>query len=129
MLKEADGSVSLIRIFDRYSVAAPTPQSPQQPLPLNLVIMMRSGIFRGPATIKIKATSPSGTDLPTLEFPVHFEGDDERATLLAMNIGFTPPEQGLYWFDVVLDEKLVTRIPLRVVFQRMGPVTAQPPQQ
>ena len=128
ILTEADGGVSLIRMFDRYSLPAPSPQTPASPIPLNAAIILRSGIFRGPATLKIRPNSPSGQELPTLEFPIHFEGDDERGSAIMVNMGFAPPEQGLFWFDVILDDELITRIPLRVIFQRLGPVPVRPPQ-
>ena len=28
-------------------------------------------------------------------------------------------QEGLYWFDVLLDDTLLTRIPFRVIYQRM----------
>jgi hypothetical protein len=122
VLTEADGAISLIRIFDRYSVQAPSPQNPAANIPLNVVVMLRSGMFRGPATLKFLPNSPSGQILSTLEFPILFEGDDERGSAVMLNMGFAPPEAGLYWFDILLDDDMVTRIPLRVVFQRTGPV-------
>lgn len=127
ILTEQDGGISLIRIFDRYSLAAPSPEAQPTPIPLNVVIMLRAGMFRGPATIKISPVSPSGTTLSTLEFPVNFEGDNERGTAVMLNMGFVPTEQGLYWFDIRLDDEMITRIPLRVVFQRVGPVLGKGP--
>jgi hypothetical protein len=127
VLREGDGGLSLIRIFDRYSVPAPSPQTPPANIPLNVVVLLRSGMFRGPATLKIRPVSPSEQQLSTLEFPVNFEGDNERGAAIILNMGFAPPEQGLYWFDIILDDELITRIPLRVLFQRMGPVVGGPP--
>jgi hypothetical protein len=129
ILTEADGAISLIRVFDRYTVPAPSPEGPNPTIPANVVLAFRSGIYRGPATIKFRTISPSEDLLGAIEFPVQFEGDNERGTLLMFNMGFSPQEQGLYWFEVLLDEDLVTRIPLRVIFARMGPVASQAPPQ
>src|SRR5437879_267256 len=93
VLREGDGVMSLIRVFDRYSLPAPSAQTPPSPIPLNLVILMRSGIFRGPATIKLRPVSPSGEEKPVLEFPTHFEGDDERGAALVLTMGFLATEQ------------------------------------
>jgi len=122
ILTEADGAISLIRVFDRYSMPAPSPQAPANPIPLNLAVLFRSGIFRGPATIKLVPNTPSQQQLQPLEFPSNFEGDDERGSAVFASIGFVPPEHGLYWFDVFLDEEKITRIPLRVIFHRIGPL-------
>lgn len=65
--------------------------------------------------------------MSSLEFPLNFEGDNERGAAVMLNMGFVPQEQGLHWFDVILDDELITRIPLRVVFQRVGPVASPIP--
>jgi hypothetical protein len=48
-----------------------------------------------------------------------------------VNIGFNmnlqDVEEGLYWFDVHVGDRLVTRMPLRVLYQRtIGPAAPQP---
>jgi hypothetical protein len=120
ILQEQDGGISLIRVFDRYNVPEPTETVPVLTIPLTLVVLMRSGIFRGPSTLKIQGYSPSGQALPPIEVPMLFEGDDERGALVAVNIGFAAKEQGLHWFDVSVDDQPKTRIPLRIVFQKGG---------
>lgn len=127
VLTEADGGISLIRVFDRYNLPAPSPQAPAPTIALNVVVLLRSGMYRGPATLKIRPVSPAEQILTTLELPINFEGDNERGAMVMLNMGFVPPEQGLYWFDILLDEELITRIPLRVLFQRAGPVVGPPP--
>ena len=69
LLQEADGGMSLIRVFDRYSVPEPSETIPVVTIPLTLVLLMRSGIFRGPVTVKIVGHSPSGQELPPIEIP------------------------------------------------------------
>ncbi len=53
------------------------------------------------------------------EFPVLFEGQDRGVAIVAP-MTLVLDEEGLYWFDVTFEEKLVTRIPLRVLYQRVG---------
>lgn len=79
VLTETDGGISLIRIFDRYNVPAPSEAHPLS-IPLNVVIVLRSGVFRGPATLKLRPISPSESEVATLEYQVNFEGDNERGT-------------------------------------------------
>jgi len=45
------------------------------------------------------------------------EGDDDRGVNVRLLIQFTAEEEGIYWFDVLLDDEVVTRMPLRVVYQ------------
>ena len=63
-------------------------------------------------------TKGIGNVLPSAEAPVLFEGD-ERGCVLATPLGVVAEEEGLYWFDVSLEGTLLTRIPLRVMYQKM----------
>ena len=119
VLKEADNVLSVIRIVDRFTVPGVTPEMPPQPLAFMIVISFKSGFMRGKQVIAIRPKSPTGDDLPAMEFPVLFEGDDDRGLAMAFPIQWVPPEEGLYWWDVYLNQELVTRMPLRVVYQRM----------
>src|SRR5271157_4694811 len=83
LLQESDGGLSLIRVFDRYTVAEPSESIPITTIPLTLVILMRSGIFRGPSTINVVGYSPSGQEIANIPIPTLFEGDNERGALLA----------------------------------------------
>jgi len=120
VLKEADNVLSVIRVVDRFTVPGVTPEMPPQPLTFMIVISFKSGFMRGKQVIAIRPKSPTGVDLPAMEFPVLFEGDDDRGLAMAFPIQWVPPEEGLYWWDVYLNQELVTRMPLRVVYQRMA---------
>jgi hypothetical protein len=120
VLREADGVLSVIRIVDRFTVNGVTPEMPPQPMAFTIVISFKAGFMRGKQTLAIRPKSPTGVDLPAMEFPVLFEGDDDRGVALAFPIQWVPPEEGLYWWDVYLNQELVTRMPLRVLYQRMA---------
>ena len=49
-------------------------------------------------------------------FPVLFEGEDRGANLI-LPTDFEVDEEGLYWFDILVDDRLMTRIPMRVLYQ------------
>jgi hypothetical protein len=126
VLQEKDETVSIIRMIDRITLTAPASQSPETlpPLPLNLTLFLsfKSGSARGRNTIKLRIETPSGLKLPEQLIPILFEGEDRGANLiLALNM--VVDQEGVYWFDILLEEEFITRIPLRVLYQRVGQST------
>lgn len=123
VLQEQDGVLSLIRVVDRITHSPQGPDVPRDmpPVPINLwiAVTLKSGAARGRHTLRIVAEAPSGQQLPqVLEFPVLFEGEDRGINVL-VQYGFQAEMEGLYWFDVRLDDnpEPLTRMPLRVVYQ------------
>jgi len=118
VLSEADGVLTAVRVIDRFIVSGPNPEMSPATLPLFLLIMLKSGQFRGPSVIKFYVETPSAQRLPTLEFQVNFEGDDDRGVNVVANISFQAHETGVYWFTLLYQDQPLTRIPLRVLYQR-----------
>lgn len=122
ILEDKDGSLSAIRIVDRVTQTATGPAAPEEmpPLPIQLwaLITLRSGKARGRRTIGIRPENPSGQQTELMVLPIHFEGE-ERGQNFRTQIGFVAETEGLYWFDVLLDDQLLTRIPLRVMYRPM----------
>ncbi len=125
-IQEVNGSLSLIRIVDRFAVAGQTPEMPPTNVQLTLVVILKSGFMRSRATITIRPNTPLGTSLPSVELPALFEGDD-RGVAVVMPMGMLVKDEGVYWFDVLVDNELFSRIPLRVMYQRIV-IGGQPPQ-
>lgn len=123
VLQEKDGVVSAIRIVDRIIVTAsgaqPPGQMPKVNLTLTALIVFKSGNAKGSRTVKIRPVMPSGRALEEVLLPMFLEGEDRGVNLIA-NIGLAASEEGLYWLDVFCDDDFVTRIPLRLVYQRLG---------
>ena len=119
VLQEGDGVNSIIRMVDRFNVQGPTEE--MQPVLLQFVayISFKSGFMRGKQKISIRPKSPSGEELPSMDIPVLFEGDDDRGPALVMPIAWTANEEGVFWWDLYVNDVLVTRIPLRVAYQQM----------
>ena len=121
ILKEADGVASLIRIVDRVMIQASGPQPPEKMPPTRLALWaylaFKSGFAKGSFTISVKAQSPSGKVLPPVLLPIFLEGDDRGASV-AFQLNLDADEDGLYWFDISMGERLITRMPLRIVYQR-----------
>jgi hypothetical protein len=89
--------------------------------------MLKSGAARGRFNLKIVPELPNGTTQPAVPVTVHFDGEEKGQNIVAdMNFIFTL--EGLYWFNVFLDEVKLTSIPLRVKYNRVvvGAI-AQPP--
>jgi hypothetical protein len=119
VLREADGVMSLIRMVDRFNVFGDTEEMAPVVLSFMVYISFKSGILRGKQRIALRPKSPTGKDLPAMEFPVLFEGDDDRGPAMGFQVNWPIEEEGLFWWDLYLNEELVTRMPLRVTYQRM----------
>jgi hypothetical protein len=128
-LQEANGAISVIRVLDRIGIPGFTPQ--MQPTPLQnlvLLLVLKSGQLRETHPIKVVPVTPSGKqERPIIETNGLFQGD-ELGVISAAPIAMVINEEGPYWFDVYVEEELVTRIPLRVVYQRLPmPMPMQQP--
>ena len=119
ILRETDNVISLVRIIDRFNVTGATPEMSATVLPFTIVVSFKSGFLRGKQNVRIRPKSPTGKELPAMDVPVLFEGDDERGNIVAAQVAFVADEEGLYWFDVYLNDELVTRMPLRIAYQRL----------
>jgi len=117
LLAEQDGVLSAIRIIDRiFFITGEDGEPLAKEQPITLVIALKSGAARGSYTVRVRMEKPSGEQMPLLEAPVFFEGE-ERGANLVLNAGFKPDGAGLYWFDVDFETDRITRIPLRVIYQ------------
>jgi hypothetical protein len=123
VLQEKDEVISIIRIVDRITLTAHASLSPETlpPMPVSLyaLISFKSGSAKGRHTVKWITETPSGIRLPEQLLPVLFEGDD-RGVNLVLNINMVVDQEGVYWFEVLLEDQLLTRIPLRILYQRVG---------
>ena len=126
-LVEANQFLSIVRIIDRVPLQGFTPH--MQPQPLHnffLVVVLKSGAMRMKCQMKIVVETPTGSTQQILETAVLFEGD-ERGVQMLTPLAYIAQEEGLYWFDVILEPNdLLTRIPLRVMYQKIQPMPGMP---
>ena len=122
-LQEQDGVLSVVRVVDRVIVNAAGPAPPETMPPtvvnLKMVLGLKSGEARGRHQLKILPEDPSAQEMEPRELSLFFEGDGDRGINARINFSFRAEIEGLYWFSVLLDEHALSRIPLRVVYNRV----------
>lgn len=82
------------------------------------MVSFRPGNFQGAAKVTLLGADPTGEELPRQDIPVFFEGITKGANsgvnlVIDLTVGLR--DFGELWFDVLLDEKFITRIPLQAV--------------
>ena len=116
VLHEKDGVFTLVRLIDRFLIRGSSRKMPATSIGGTLVLIFKSGGARGSHTLGIKLQKPTGAYLKRLDFPVFFEGDDRGAVVIGQ-ANFTLDEEGLYWIDVIFEDSVITRMPIRIVYQ------------
>jgi hypothetical protein len=125
-LQETNGLFSVIRIMDRLPLQGLTEEMQPQPLNmLSIVVILKSGEMSGKYMLRVIPQTPSGKSLPPMQTPALFERD-ERGVILSVPLGLVATEEGLYWFDVMIEQEVLTRIPLRVMYQKIQPIPGIP---
>ena len=127
VIEGKDGVLSLIRVIDRATLTAAGPQAPAEMPPvareLKLVLMFISGRARGTHSVELKVEKPNGDIREEWSGTVFFEGEDRGANLI-IQMSFSFEIEGLYWFHLFVGDSLLTKLPFRLIYQRVGPRTA-----
>jgi hypothetical protein len=117
VITEQDGAISAIRIIDRVFFPADAAAQPLNPRhPIWFLISLKSGAARGRFNVTVVRERPSGERDQIVQVPILLEGEDRGANIVGPG-SFEPDQEGLYWFDVEFDGRLLTRMPLRAVYQ------------
>ena len=129
VLLERDGVLSVIRIIDQLThtiVAAAMPDElPKVPYSFTFLISFKAGRARGRQNVAVTMEDPSGTRRQLFAQSMQMEGENRGANwVIQANVTFT--KEGLYWFDVLLEDEVATRIPFKLIYQLVSP-GAQPP--
>lgn len=139
VIEGADGRISVINVVESVTHARQGPDVPDEMPPFDFqiksVIELVGAKAKGRFRVKIQPEDPSGTKMRAVEHTVRFgEGSGVR---LVGDIQMKLEKEGLYWIDVILvrgrgqdqAEELLTRMPLRVVYQpqttTLGPATPE----
>ena len=119
LLLEGDGVPSAIRIVDTYTIPPLPPEAPKEAVATILVqglVSLRSGDATGTKVIRIFMENPLGqrTELsPKDGWQSEFTGG-EQGINLQLKFALGVRNYGLCWFDVLCDDELLTRIPLKL---------------
>jgi hypothetical protein len=119
VLREQDGVLSLIRVIDRLTHTIVGAELPDPPPPVSyrmwFALTFKSGSARGRQTLKIVQEQPSGLRKDLLEQSITLEGEDRGANFVAQ-VQMKFEQEGLYWFDVFLNDQFMTRMPFRLAY-------------
>ncbi|MCA1708413.1 MAG: hypothetical protein LC808_36100 [Actinobacteria bacterium] len=126
VIEDKEGVLTLVRIIDQVTVSA-TGEGASDELPAGatinttLVISLKPGQARGRQTVKISFEHPDTSHHPGPELPVHFTQGPSVGANFVLKVGLTLSTPGVYWADVLVNRRLVTRVPLEVRYQVIPP--------
>lgn len=133
LLAEPGNVPSFIRVVDRFTIpkfTSPLPPGVQvmpQVIQFTLVVMLKSGdLGSGRHDLVVRLQKPDGSYAPDGHAPIFFQGGEDNGAMAALPVAMPNPEEGLHWFDLVFDGALISRVPVRVLFQPT-PLPMQPP--
>jgi len=128
VLREGDNVLSFIRVVERFTVPKfslpPGVQLPPGAVPaviqFNLVVVLKSGdLGGGKFGMRVALMKPDGSQASSQPMDLFFNGADDNGVAVVSPVTIPTPEEGLHWFDVYFEERLITRIPLRVLYQQV----------
>jgi len=123
LLKEADEVLSAIRIVDIIQIP-PVPKNASKGILLpNLafVMMIRAGNFRGKAVCEVYNVGPSGKKIKAAQQEVEFGESPEKGVTMVIPAAIKWEKPGLYWFEVYLNKRRMTRSPLLIKIMPVRP--------
>jgi hypothetical protein len=121
VLQEIDGSLSIIRVADKITFQMPPgiPAEIKPAVAMTFLLSLKSGPVVGDFDVTIRVVKPSGGQAKEVQtIPIKFLGQDQGQNYV-MNVTLGVEEFGLYWFEVVFDEQVLTRTPLVIVQQEL----------
>ncbi len=118
VLIEPDNVASLIRVVDTYTLPF-APDAPPIAVPvgvgmqLTAFISLKSGDVIGDFEVGLRLKTPDEDEQPVRRWPIELRGGEHGANL-KITFGIQKPKLGLYWFDVLWGDDVLTRIPFRL---------------
>jgi hypothetical protein len=128
VIEGKDGVLSAIRIIDRAEVefgsndpgvikALEDAQGKQKiapAFPITGLVCVKAGSLKGKFNIHIEGQKPSGKRTRLYSFQIELQGGDTGANFI-LNLTIAVDEDGTHWFDVLFEDRLLTKIPLTIV--------------
>lgn len=124
VIEGKDGVLSLIRLIDLLTITVSGPEAPDDMPPVDasykLVVASVPGAAKGRHEVKIVPELPSGIreNDRALVVSVHFESEG-KVTPILIDYRYRFEQEGLYWFHLLLDDQLWSKIPFQVRYNRL----------
>jgi hypothetical protein len=134
VIEDKQGILTLVKVIDRLTVEAqasgvePPAQLPPGTIQLTFVISVKAGNSKGRSEIQTDLEGPDGLTRPIASHSVNFVAPHYGTNLInRIALGFQ--HEGVYWFTVKADGKVLTRAPLEILYMRSATPSAGPPLQ
>ncbi|TAK64999.1 MAG: hypothetical protein EPO22_05350 [Dehalococcoidia bacterium] len=129
VLIEHDNVPSMIRVIDqiRHPIVASGPGvvAPTLPYQLNGFIALKPGAAKGRFDYAIVMETPAGLKRQVANGSFTFAGGPHNGVNIPFQLAIVFDQEGLYWFDIVLDgDRVLTRMPFYVEYVVMRPGVA-----
>lgn len=119
VLIEKNESISIVRIADKIQYRVDIPKTLPQDLMKDVrpmvnvegLVSIKSGDVTGDHKISVVAERPDGDRKTVFEKVFDFQGKDHGQNII-LNMGIGIKDDGIYWFDVLFDDEVLTRVPL-----------------
>lgn len=114
-----DGKMPVENLPGKVTVEGNTEEMHPFPFTFTLFIGLIAGEYTGKAKIDIQPVAPSGEESPALSVEVEFEEPlNYRVNVKTLVEKFIIKQQGIYWFDLKLENHLMGRIPIEVEYRQ-----------
>jgi hypothetical protein len=127
VLEDKDKALSAIRIVDTftYILGNDTPpdipsEEKRLPVQITALLMFKSGNAPGEHSVRVVMVSPTGkiNEEEAYTNKITFTDDEASGANITLHTTIAVIKGGVFWFNVYVDDKLVTRIPCRINVQR-----------
>lgn len=126
IMEDSGGKVSAIGILDGCELYIPPDAPPDVPsetqavgFSQNVLLIFRSGDAPGKHKLWFVIERPDGKRLKHPEREIELSSPPNGGLHLKTTAFFKVASSGVYWFDVFLDGKRFTRMPLNITIQRL----------
>jgi len=125
VVRGEDGAMTAVRIIDHIKITLPAnapedvpSESKQIIAPIEGLVSFRKGHARIKHDLQLVVHSPSGKRQELMKKEIALTDKIHGGFNLRLKAMVAVSESGLYWMDVRLDSKLMTRMPLLVTVSR-----------
>lgn len=120
VIRGDDGALSLIRLIDSLDARATGPAVPNEIPPglasPTLVVTLRAGQALGAQLMRIDLERPDGRAQRGGEVALNFPAGPSGGVNLVLPLQIEVHTAGLYWANVHINDRVVTRVPLRITY-------------